>query len=623
LASQTLYGPHGSGQWDGGEISVGRQLFRLLPEDRQDHQPLVAGGGRLVLVADLRLDNRDDLAASLNIPDDRAPLLCDAAFLMLACERWAETCFDRLVGCYAFAIWDRERASLILARDPFSQRPLHYHRAPGFFAFASMPKGLHALDLIPRAPDESQAHDFIAGLPEYGTRSFFTGIERVEPGCFVTVTVGGLLSTRHWRPTRRPLKLANPDEYAEALREQLDVAVRAQLRGAEGRIGTHLSGGLDSSAVAATAARLLAPTGGQVVAFTAAPREGYAGGDPKWFMSDEAPLAASVAAQYDNIDHVIVRSTGRTQTETLDRDHHLYDRPLLNLCNYAWIHEINRRARARGLVIMLNGANGNLSMTYSGVDVLPEQIAGRRPGAWLRQAHQMVRAGTMRWRGVLFTSLGPWIPGPLWNWLNRVRGGYVEDIRRMTALNPALMPGLRRAQHLRALGVDPFCRPSRDSISWRVASFGYADIGNCNKGALAGWGVDRRDPTSDRRLVEFCLNVPTEQFIFDGIPRSLARHALADRLPAGVLKETRRGYQAADWHEAATAGRTELAEWIERLANCAPAARALDLPRLHRLIEDWPSEGWERDEIIESYRFALLRGLSVGHFLWRSSGSNR
>jgi asparagine synthase (glutamine-hydrolysing) len=623
LTAQSIYGPHACDQWDGGEVSLGRRLFRLLPEDVHDNQPLLGAGGRLVLVADVRLDNRDDLEASLNIPTARARQLCDAAILLAAWERWGEAALDRLVGVYAFAIWDRENRAFVLVRDEMSQRPLHYHRAANFFAFASMPKGLHALEQIPRAPDETRTREFLASMPEYGTASFYAGVERVEAGCLVTVTASSLHSRRFWRPERRPIKLASSDDYAAALRDHLDRAVRAQLRGAEGRVGAHLSGGLDSSAVAATAARLLAPVGGQVVAFTAVPREGYAGPAPVWAMADEGPLAASVAAQYPNIEHVPVRTTGRLQTETLDRDHFIYDRPTANVFNNGWWHEINRRACERGLAIVLMGANGNLSLTYNGLDALPELIGQGRIGDWWRLARLVVRAGTMRWRGALFYSLGPWAPGPLWNWLNRIRGGYAVDVPHWSALNPALIPGLNRAGRMRSAGFDHFERPSADPFHWRTANLIYSDRGNYNKGDLGGWGIDLRDPTSDRRLFEFCLNIPTEQFIAGGVPRAFARHALTDRLPGAVLAERRRGRQAADWHEAATAGRRDLAEQVARLEQFEPAARMLDLPRLRKLVDNWPDVGWESDRVSDPYRHALLRGLSVGQFLRRASGSNR
>jgi asparagine synthase (glutamine-hydrolysing) len=102
----------------------------------------------------------------------------------------------------------------------------------------------------------------------------------------------------------------------------------------------------------------------------------------------------------------------------------------------------------------------------------------------------------------------------------------------------------------------------------------------------------------------------------------LARTALADRIPADVLNEKLKGRQAIDWHEGLSAARPQLADEVSRLAEVAPAARALDVARLRRLVEDWPTDGWHRSEIIEPYRLALLRGVSSGHFLRRASGAN-
>src|ERR1700687_1154315 len=87
LAAQQMYGPDASANWSSGNIAVGRQLMRVLPEYAFDRQPLVGGGGRFVLVADLRLDNREELAAALQIRDAKACELWDAGLLLGAFER--------------------------------------------------------------------------------------------------------------------------------------------------------------------------------------------------------------------------------------------------------------------------------------------------------------------------------------------------------------------------------------------------------------------------------------------------------------------------------------------------------------------------------------------------------
>jgi asparagine synthase (glutamine-hydrolysing) len=93
---------------------------------------------------------------------------------------------------------------------------------------------------------------------------------------------------------------------------------------------------------------------------------------------------------------------------------------------------------------------------------------------------------------------------------------------------------------------------------------------------MAGWAIDRRNPMADQRLVEYCLSIPTEQYLANGVPRALAKRALADRLPQAVLNEQKKGHQAVDWHEGLTAARGEIAAELERLMSCAPAAKALN-----------------------------------------------
>ena len=212
-----------------------------------------------------------------------------------------ENCCDRLVGDYAFALWDTQDQRLVLLRDYLGMRPLHYHRGKDFFAFASMPKGLHALAEIPRAPDEDRIAEFIALLPEHGPQSFFKGVERVEAAHIVSMTLCGLHARRHWNWNRRTLASSGNGDYVQGLRYPLDQAVQSWLRGANGRVGAHLSAGFDSSSIAATAARLLAPAGGKVVAFTAVPRVGYDLPIGKGKIGDEGPLAAATAAAHPNM----------------------------------------------------------------------------------------------------------------------------------------------------------------------------------------------------------------------------------------------------------------------------------------------------------------------------------
>jgi asparagine synthase (glutamine-hydrolysing) len=529
LAAQEIYGPHDKRQWCDGSLAIGRRLFRTLPEDIHDRQPLHSRDGRLTLVADLRLDNRDELAVALKLSSQDAHQLCDAAILLESLDRWGERAVDRLVGDFAFALWDSKARRLSLARDFLGQRPLYYHKGRGFFAFASMAKGLHALAEIPYGPDEHMLAEFVVAMPWRGTRSFFRDIARVEPGHIVTLTRDGISSRRYWRPERLREGRLRSGDYIEGLRHHLDQATQSRLRGVNGAVATHLSAGLDSSAVTATAARLLQARGAKVVAFTAVPREGYI--DPiKNRLSNEGPLAAATAAMYPNVEHVVIRSDGQSPFDLLDRAFYLYQRPMFCPCVHGWMSGVNQAIRERKLDVLLIGDAGNSTASDNGIALLPELLlAGRFVRLW-REACALVRTGFRSRRGVLLYTMGAFLPAWLWLWANRRFRGVSFDIFEHTAIRPDRFAELGLSALAHARGLDLFSRPQTDGFTSRLLFLTSYDSGDWYKGTLAGWGIDCRDPLADKRLAEYCLSIPTTEYLVDGIPRALAKRAFSDRL---------------------------------------------------------------------------------------------
>ncbi|MEG3152813.1 asparagine synthase-related protein [Sphingomonas sp. ZT3P38] len=610
LAAQRLYGPDHMAAWSESNVAMGRQLKRILPEDRFDTQPLISRDGRFTLVADAFLDNRDDLAAAL-VLDSRAAEMSDAAFVLAAFERWGLNCFDHLYGSYAFAVWDRAEPRWILARDALGGKPLHYHRSDRCFAFASMPKGLHALPEIPYEPDTDTLARTLDLLPTDPRSSSFRHIARIGMGEYAVVTSAGITHHHHWNPSPALLELPRAADYHARLRAELDRAVAVRLRGA-GDVGAQLSGGIDSSAVTATAARLLSGTDRRVIAFTAVPVPGFDGIAPSGRIIDEGPLAAETAALHPNIDHVLVHTQGRSPLDGLDRAFHLYEQPVPNPCNAVWSDHIADLARARGLTVMLTGQMGNLTLSYDGARLLPALLRRGRFLRLAREAYALRRAGSSV-AGVVAQIIGPAPTRRIRGWFRR---SDPADPLDATLLNPALRTDL---------GLPQFRPPANrgaDSHADRLAALRHVDPANYAKGILAHWGIDQRDPTADRRFVEFCLSVPEDQYFRDGQSAALARHSLADRLPAAVVQSRSKGLQAADWHLGMAAAPDLLAAELARLDACADTRTLLDLPRLRQMIEDWPAQGWEQPRITTRYRLGLLRALASGHFLRRATRSN-
>jgi asparagine synthase (glutamine-hydrolysing) len=140
------------------------------------------------------------------------------------------------------------------------------------------------------------------------------------------------------------------------------------------------------------------------------------------------------------------------------------------------------------------------------------------------------------------------------------------------------------------------------------------------KGILAQWRVDQRDPTADLRLVEFCLATPPEQFLRDGQRSFLLRQAMAERLPPALLDERRKGLQALDWHRGLSADFERLRNEVERISRSPAAARAIDVARLRRMVDEWPDADWESAEVNTRYRQVVLRTISIGSFLAMCEG---
>ncbi|MEJ0043364.1 MAG: asparagine synthase-related protein [Rhizomicrobium sp.] len=131
-----------------------------------------------------------------------------------------------------------------------------------------------------------------------------------------------------------------------------------------------------------------------------------------------------------------------------------------------------------------------------------------------------------------------------------------------------------------------------------------------------------RDPHTDRRLTEFLAAVPDRIFRLNGEPRAFARLVLADRLPAEILNKRVLGLQAPSWFRALDARRDALAQDVESIAASPLASRLIDVPRLKRLIADWPADEHAAQRRKKEFKLALARGIHVGKFIRWVEGGN-
>ena len=304
---------------------------------------------------DGRIDNCDELRRALGRDDLKRR---DNAEIALLCyDKWGDDFCDHIIGDYACILWDGRRQRLVMAVDPGALRPLYYWLGANEILFASEQRGLLADPRVARALDEDQIASWLCLLPRDLQRTFFRGIFRVPPGHRVIWENGAARCERWWHPEHLPiLRLRTDRDYEDAVRTALREAVQCRL-GHHEKIGAHLSGGLDSTSVAATAARLLADQGRRLAAFTAVPA--HPAVDEPHRFGDEWQHAAAVAAMYPNIDHVRVANNDQPLFAAMALRESALDSPVINPANTIWINGIEREARVRGITVMLKSQMGN------------------------------------------------------------------------------------------------------------------------------------------------------------------------------------------------------------------------------------------------------------------------
>ncbi|MFN4284037.1 MAG: asparagine synthase (glutamine-hydrolyzing) [Alphaproteobacteria bacterium] len=259
--SQIHRGPDGAGTQHFPErrLHLGHRRLAILDLSVRGHQPMAYANGRYWLTFNGEIYNFIELRRELEDLGHRFMSNSDSEVVLAAYAQWGEECQARFNGMWAFAIWDAQRAELFLSRDRFGVKPLHYSLDQDRFAFASELKAFLALPWIDGRFDDALLRETLSNINGYekAAESLLPGVRKLQGGHCLRVTADGAATVRRWWDTRAHVVSAEGDFAAQTarFREIFFDACRIRMR-SDVAIGTSLSGGLDSSAVAATIATI-------------------------------------------------------------------------------------------------------------------------------------------------------------------------------------------------------------------------------------------------------------------------------------------------------------------------------------------------------------------------------
>lgn len=628
----TMYGPEQQRVRVEGPIAFAYTHFTNTPEARGQYQPLVGSGGRHIMVFDGRLDNRDDLGSELRIDRPDLRLISDAALALRCWERWGTAAFNRWIGEFSLIVWDNETHRLIAARHQFGYRTLHYHISSKRIVIASAPKGIHALSDIPRAIDEQKIADVLGQHYCDSGRGYFQGVHRVPPACFLEVGANNFETHQYYKLEDHicEVRYASDDDYIEAARELLDESVNAMLR-TPGPVGAFMSGGLDSSTVAVTATRLLAQRGKRLPTFTSVPEAAWDGLTEPQCYGDETPYVKAIADQHDTLDLNLIDANGLGHYYKQEEFLHAAEMPVRNALNMTWFHAILSEAQKRSIKVMLEGTMGNLTLSYRGDGVYTSLWQKREYRRLLHELSFLGPTPISFTRGVLARLVYPLGPDWLWTSKEWIRGRGNESVQwlRFVPINPDFARDMKIAERAKEEKFSFFYgKPparARDFWNWMLTRYATADLGDIQQGLSAQYGIELRDPFSSRKLIEWSLGVPEEQFHRNGQGRWLIKRLMNGALPDSVLfKPKDTGRQAADWHARLTRDLPRIRADLKSLATDPDTARMIDIARLQSLLDDWPSRTVTDRSDDRTFFLAvnLPMALQVGRFVRRVKGVN-
>lgn len=533
-------GPDGTGVWIGDGIALARQMLHTTPESVSERFPLAHRQGDVQLTADVRIDNREELINQLSLRANEQNDITDTEIVLAAYEKWGEHCPEKLVGAYAFALWDPNRQALFCARDHYGLKPFYFGYVPGkFFVFSSEAKSILQYPEIPKELNETAIAAHLGAQVELdATYTFYKHVFRLAPGHFMMVDKGGLRSKRYWfLDPGKELSLGSDNAYAEAFHEAFSTAVSCRLRHHK-PVGAMLSGGLDSSSIVGVAAPACEAQGEKLHTFSAV--------FDQIKLSDERPFIDAVHQKYDQqtIKHFM---SADSVSPIADYDQLLWHQDrAVDAGNLYISWALYKVAREQGVRVMLEGFDGDTTVSH-GVGYLHEMAL---KGQWV-DLYKEVKAQTQRanapwqdamWKWVRKYKVDPllrqsvggravlgvkasvtkkrWTPQPAGqkplSWESLLNIAFKRRIQsQFTRKRP--LPESEREDHFRLL-----TRPlMQHAIELLEAS-------------AAANQLEVRLPFCDRRLMELCLSMPSQQKRSLGWTRVVMRRAMEHVLPPEI-----------------------------------------------------------------------------------------
>ena len=354
--------------WHKENIFLGSHAKWITSESINEQLPYYDYETQLVITADAIIDNRNELFDRLQVEKVHRREMPDSKLILLAYQKWGEHVPKYLIGDFAFMIWDERKQLLFGARDFSGSRTFYFYRNQNQFAFCTSIQPLFSLPYVGKELNEQWLAEYLAIPNMLDTIDAFStvhkNIEQVPPSHTISVVKGRVSIAKYDTLfVEEQLQLKSNEDYEEAFRDVFESAVTSRLR-THRNVGSHLSGGLDSGAVASFAARALQKENKKLYTFSSVPAEGFTDWTRGHTIADEKPFIQTTVQHVGNIKGNYLNFPGGNSFSEIDDWLEIMEMPYKFFENSVWVKGIYEKAQQQGIGVLLNGARGNFTISW-------------------------------------------------------------------------------------------------------------------------------------------------------------------------------------------------------------------------------------------------------------------
>lgn len=547
--------------------------------DREDPG---AEPGDFSVAADCRLDNRQELIVDLGLNGDGSDL-SDAQLIGHVYRRWGPRCVDRLLGDFAFVVWDKKQQSLFAARDPMGVRPFYYHQRDDLLVAASEIAALKTDPELPLRLNEGKIADYLVSITTDRRSTCLADVFRLPPAHCLRFDANGLKTWRYWAlDPERSLSIGDPADRVSTFAALFQQAVRRCMSG-DRRVGSYLSGGLDSSAITAVASGLA----------KGRPWPTFSATFPSVPRSDERSYIDAVLAEGRYQPHFVYGhelDLLANLEEELPRDDDISPgyNTFIN-------HALLKAVAASGVEIVLDGYDGDTTLSH-GRRLIAQYLAEFEVAGLMRELSGLkATLGRPRWKSLWNYGMASLAPASWRMFWRQADGRNPLTGTRDWVINANFVRRVGLKERL-ATAANIRLRPTSNERLHH-----YLRLTNMNVQQLehsghtaAFCGVEQRYPFCDRQLVEFCLAMPGELKMRAGENRWICREALKGRLPDRVRCRRAKGTLAPNFDAALR--RIPPGVVLSMIDRFKPRlASYLEIDRVQHICWDYFRNGESRD----------------------------